>query len=473
MFEGGAGAQHVLARVSRLAPLHPERYSDQQLLEVIELVEELGRHVDTMRLGLAHELDARSVGGPDEESLAHKLGHRGAAQALEMVARSSAMEAARRVKLSRRLGGFPQVRAALDAGEIGLEHADAITWPLAKALRVAAVDAVSVAETALVESARTQSVDLVSEQAKVWALRLDQDGVEPAFDEAMRRRFFTIGRVTDGLAKVSGLLPATHAAAVQSVLDAFVNPRAKVAFAAADDGRGTEADGTGTGGTGTGSLAAGDEPLLPHDRRTAAQKRADALRDICAAQARADQTPELGGDHPTVWISTTEAELAAGQGLAFLDGIAEAVPVAAAAQAACTGGVQELVFDENGDVLRLGRSHRGFTHRQRRALTLRDGNGCVIPGCTTPARWCEVHHVVNHRDGGRTDIGNGVQLCWFHHREIDTGPWRIRMVAGRPQLRWVYGSHASEWMPVRGDLAQAERLSATDTNRQAPLRRQP
>ncbi|MFC4244286.1 DUF222 domain-containing protein [Gryllotalpicola reticulitermitis] len=426
-------ASDAMARVTALLPLAPARLADQQLLGALELVEELSRHVDSLQLALTHELDVRSEGAPDgEQSLAHKLGQRGPAQALEMVTRSTAREAARRVRASRKLRAFPLVHEALTAGEIGLEHAEAIMVPLGKAARVAASDAVTTAEASLVESARAISADLVAEQAKLWQLRLDQDGIEPSFERIIEQRHFTIGKVVDGLAKVSGLLPATHVAAVQSVLDAYANPRAKVQFRPAGDD--TAGDDT------------SDEPLLPRDLRNAGQKRADALRDVFAAQARADQTPELGGDHPSVWVRTTEAELAAGRGLAFLDGVAEPVPVSVADQAACTGGVQEVIFDDNGEVLRLGRTRRAFTHRQRRALTLRDGNTCIIPGCSTPARWCEVHHVTNHKDGGRTDIDNAVHLCWFHHHEIDAGPWRVQMLSGRPQVRWVYGSHASEWL---------------------------
>lgn len=427
MFEDGRAAERVMSRVAELLPLAPGRFADQQLIEAIELVERLGRHVDAMKLSLAHELAVRSEGGPGEESLAHKLGHRGAKQALEMVTRSSAREAARRVKTAERLRAFPLVDDALAVGEIGIEHAEAITGALGGVLHVAPADAVSIAESALVESAKILPADLVCEQAKLWGMRLDQDGAEPTAELANQKRFFTIGKVADGLAKVSGLLPAEHAATIQQLLDAVVNPRAKVAF---DDA---------------------EQPNAPSDHRTAGQKRADALRDICAAQARADQTPQMGGDHPTVWITTTEAELAGGHGLAWLDGVSEAVPVSVAEQAACTGGIQEVVFNDDGDILRLGRTRRGFTHRQRRAIALRDGNTCIIPGCSTPVKWCELHHVRSYQDGGETDVGNGVHLCFFHHSEVDAGPWRIRMIGGRPQVRWIYGSHASPWDWVNTD----------------------
>ncbi len=40
-------------------------------------------------------------------------------------------------------------------------------------------------------------------------------------------------------------------------------------------------------------------------------------------------------------------------------------------------------------------------------------------------------------------------LCWFHHRFIDTGPWRIRMNNGVPEVqapRWF--DRSGRWRQV-------------------------
>jgi 5-methylcytosine-specific restriction protein A len=42
--------------------------------------------------------------------------------------------------------------------------------------------------------------------------------------------------------------------------------------------------------------------------------------------------------------------------------------------------------------------------------------------------------------GGATHTGNGVLLCWFHHRTIDTAGWQVRMNRGSPQVKappWI------------------------------------
>jgi hypothetical protein len=106
--------------------------------------------------------------------------------------------------------------------------------------------------------------------------------------------------------------------------------------------------------------------------------------------------------------------------------------------------------DDNGQPLWEGRKKRYFTRAQRRALATRDG-GCVFPGCGAPPSWCHAHHVVEWRNGGPTDVDNGVLLCAFHHRLIHRGEFQLRMVRGRPQLlspRWV--DPQQQWRPVGG-----------------------
>lgn len=109
------------------------------------------------------------------------------------------------------------------------------------------------------------------------------------------------------------------------------------------------------------------------------------------------------------------------------------VPASVCRQVACTGAVQRISIDRRGRITALETPARVFGAHQRRAIAARDGH-CVIPGCRVPATWCEVHHVQEWAQGGHTTTDNGVLLCWFHHRSLDTSGWRIRMVEGVPQV---------------------------------------
>ncbi|MFZ9628021.1 MAG: HNH endonuclease signature motif containing protein, partial [Ilumatobacteraceae bacterium] len=60
------------------------------------------------------------------------------------------------------------------------------------------------------------------------------------------------------------------------------------------------------------------------------------------------------------------------------------------------------------------RAVRLATDAQYRALVARDG-GCRWPGCTVPASWCEVDHLIAWEHGGPTDLDNLVLFCSAHH----------------------------------------------------------
>lgn len=85
---------------------------------------------------------------------------------------------------------------------------------------------------------------------------------------------------------------------------------------------------------------------------------------------------------------------------------------------------QILRVDSDGVPLSLNRTQRYFTKQQRIALTERDG-GCVFAGCTTPATWCDAHHIWAWDIGGPTDITNGVLLCRHHHMVTHRNGWEL------------------------------------------------
>ena len=423
----GSTAIPALERLAALLPVDPCALSDQQVVDFLGRVSEVKRQIDALELAGAAELNRRSDPTPGGDSLAKRLGHKTTVQAVEAVTGASAKSARRLVTDIEELAKLPTVEAAVLDGRIGRESAQAIAGELKKAAEGADAGDVAAAEAELVALAVTAPADRVREEAQRRAAQLTPEIVEQRARQAHEKRYFWIGKEEDGLARVSGLLPVEYAATVRTVLDGFASPKRRVSFADAGE-------------------------QTPADPRTIGQKYADGLRDVFAAQARLAHKLEVGGDHPTVWISTTEAELAAGKGLAFVSGSAEPTSMHVARKAACTGGLQEVVLTETGAFLRLGRSKRAFSRRQRRAMALRDGAECIIPGCKVPAYRCEGHHVLSWFDGGPTDVGNGVLLCPFHHDEVEKGPWHVRMVQGRPLVRWSYGGRTTEWRPIGADV---------------------
>ncbi|PKI90558.1 hypothetical protein CW368_10260 [Actinomycetales bacterium SN12] len=177
----------------------------------------------------------------------------------------------------------------------------------------------------------------------------------------------------------------------------------------------------------------------------------DAFAVILSAAARGGELPDLGGAAPTLVVTVDAADYAAGFGWARVDGgdgVEMGVPIRVAAQVGCAGGIQRVLFDDHGRIVSLGTSGRIFNALQRRAIIARDG-GCVIPGCTIPATWCEIHHVIEHAAGGATHTDNGVALCWHHHRTLHLSEWQVRMRGGVPEIRGPsWWDRGREWRRV-------------------------
>jgi len=411
----------------------PAGWSDHELLAATAAIEAVGRVVDAHRVASAGEIGERSRVELGGERLSVRRGCRSAAELLERLTQVSGAESRRRISLGtatrcrRGMTGeaidarFPEVAAAMADGELGADAAGTIVRELERTRRVADPADLRAAERELVAAAvasgETEPVrctaDELRVQAQVWAAFLDQDGPEPDDERAMRRRGFRLGRARDGLIPVTGELLPEVAAGLRRLFDAHLAPRSGGGFMTAEERADLDRNG---------------------EQRTAEQQRHDVVAAIIQAAARSGEHPTIGGAPPTVLVSVCAADLETGHGVAHADGIEIPVSIHAARQLICTGGTQQVTFDGGGRIIRLGSPERCFTPHQRRAITLRDG-GCLIPGCSVPASWCEIHHVIPDADGGPTHPDNGVLLCWFHHRTIETSGWGIRMTRGVPQIR--------------------------------------
>ncbi len=414
------------------------RFDDDSLLLTAAALEALGRVVDARRVALAAEIGHRSrieLGG---SGLAAVKGCRTASELVQRVTRISAKAAMSRLKLGREtrgqssLGGvefparFAHVAEALAAGSLGVDSASAIVAGLTPALDRAAIDGLDAAEAALVAAATGSAEDApvacaaddIRIQALVWQAVLDPDGLEPSEERALAQRGFSRGTVRGGLVRGTYAFVPEVFGKLERIFDACLSPKVIPAFLDAE------------------KLADRDSD---RDPRTPDQQRHDILAAIVDIAARSSEMPTIGGAAPTVLVSVRADDLDRGHGAGYLDGVEVPISMTAVKQFACAGGIQKITLNAEGAILGLGSPQRCFTGRQRRAIALRDG-GCVIPGCRIPASWCEIHHVDPAAKGGATHTDNGVLLCWFHHRTIDTSGWQIRMNHGAVYIRppgWI------------------------------------
>jgi hypothetical protein len=50
---------------------------------------------------------------------------------------------------------------------------------------------------------------------------------------------------------------------------------------------------------------------------------------------------------------------------------------------------------------------------------------CQFPGCDRPAEWCDVHHLDDWVNGGRTRREDLRLVCHRHHTMVHEGGWRL------------------------------------------------
>ena len=413
------------AVLGELAARSPLLLDDAELLNTVDKAEQLGRLCDALRVFLAAEVQQRS---PDAEGLAQRLGFTRATHLIERATRVSAAEAGRRVRLGawvapRHSRGsavlpplYPRVAAAMAAGTVTADAASAITRTLAQAH--CAPDDIATAELQLVDIAAIEPADIVAVHARAWREALDPDGAEPRLEELRQQRRFHIGRETDGLTPFGGMADPVSAALLRAAFSDRTGPAVQPRFL----------DRTLEG--------ADDETADP---RTREQRNFDVFVGLITAGVRADVSPRpVAAVMATIELSALQS----GQGVGWLDDVAEPIAASAIAELACDAGFQRIILGNHGEVLALGRRERFFTAAQRKALAVRDG-GCVFSGCTAPPSWCHAHHVVAWQHGGATDVDNGALLCAVHHRLLHSGEFTMRTVNGRPEML------APPWLGVR------------------------
>ncbi|MGO4783912.1 DUF222 domain-containing protein [Cryobacterium sp. W22_MBD10_FK3] len=295
----------------------------------------------------------------------------------------------------------------------------------------------------------TYPADEIRKLAVRWQAVLNPDGLAPNAPTVEAKSTFSFGPYKDGLHPLRGGVTPELKGVMQNLFNTFQSARSAPSFPSAEEQQRIEA----------GELVPGE--LI--DERSGGEKRADILRGILVQVAQDPRTPTMGGMPPTVMVHVNATDLLNQAGVGWIDGVDEPISMTTITQLIDNGGMQPLFFGTNGAVLGLGSKERCFTPKQRKAITARDG-GCIIPGCDCPPQWTEVHHVTPWQSGGDTHVNNGVLLCWYHHHTITSGGgWKIRMVAGMPQVKaphWIDPTGA--WRPPNQHRAHDPRTRRTD-----------
>jgi hypothetical protein len=182
------------------------------------------------------------------------------------------------------------------------------------------------------------------------------------------------------------------------------------------------------------------------DTRTPAQRRADALGEICRQWLDRPDRPTVAGERPHVSVSVGLDVLKGARGTAELDHSGP-VPRSVAQRVACDASITRIVLSPDSEPLDVGRRTPVVSVAMRRALVIRDRH-CRFPGCDRPPAFCDAHHAVHWAKGGPTSMANLLLLCRRHHRLIhDHGGFTLELVQGRPVFGRPDGSVLQERAP--------------------------
>jgi hypothetical protein len=338
------------------------------------------------------------------------------------------------VRVARGLSAMPRAREAVESGDLSLSAARVLATAQA-----AEPEAFVEAENLLVDAARIHSVADLGRAVAHWRRVVERErGIDP--DEAMyaRRRFFA-SVLLDGMVRVDGDLDPETGESLLTALRAAMDAEAR-------------------------SSGAGEDP------RTPAQRRADALGEVCRQWLDRSDRPMVVGERPHVTLTVDvehlrgqgrgsepgagvrvmppaeELEAASGPGEGRLehgDGRLEhagLVGPSIARRLACDASVMRVVMAGPSRPLDVGRRTKIVPPALRRAVIVRDRT-CRFPGCDRPHAWCDAHHVRHWADGGPTSLDNLLLLCRRHHRAVHRpGGISLDVVGGRPTFRRPDGS---------------------------------
>ncbi|MBV9142919.1 MAG: DUF222 domain-containing protein [Pseudonocardiales bacterium] len=370
---------------------------DAGLRDQIRDIESVSRMLHSVMLEAVAELESRNV--------AAATGFRSTKRLLAGMLHLSATEAGARVAHAgqiaarRTLGGavlpptLPNTAAALAAGEIGpaqvrviAETMDAIPASVSTTEREAA-------EADLARYARSFDPTSLHKIGRHILAHLDPDGSPPRDEPALAPAAgeLRLRERRDGRLGLEGFLEPEHSAAFRALIEQLAAPR---------------------------PAAAG----IP-DPRTAPQRNADALLEVCGLARAAQDCPTTAGEPPHLTVTIDWDALRTGLGSMTLD-YGTHLSASEARRWACDAKIIPVVLGGASEPLDVGRAMRTVPLSIRRALIARDG-GCAFPGCDRPPGRCQAHHCRHWADGGETSVENCVLLCETHHRYVHCTGWEV------------------------------------------------
>jgi hypothetical protein len=371
--------------------------SDEEVEDDVREIERASRMLEAER--------ARRIAAIDQRRSFERDGYLSVSAWLTHRVGINAAASAQHVRVARALGEMPRTRRALEDGEISL-----VATTVLVAARETNAEGFEGSEQVLVDAARTLPFRGFRFVVEHWRQAADPRTAAAEADRIYELRRLHVSPTLGGMVRVDGDLDPetgqTLITALRAVQDADARKRGDV--------------------------------------RTAAQRRADALGEICRQWLDAGERPSIAGERPHIVVTVDLEALERGGGRSELADVGAVCPETAR-RIACDAAVSRVITRGRSEPLEVGRRTPVVPAGLRRAVVVRDRH-CRFPGCDRPQGWCDAHHAVHWADGGETSLANLVLLCRRHHRLVHER-FGLTMEDGQPVFRRPDGSVMEERPP--------------------------
>jgi hypothetical protein len=157
--------------------------------------------------------------------------------------------------------------------------------------------------------------------------------------------------------------------------------------------------------------------------RMPAQRRADALIDVCRFFLD-HQHSHPGRHRPHVNVVVDLDDLTAGRSGRFGDG--GWLDLTCLSTLLCDCALHRVITSGRSAVLDYGMTTRTIPAPLWNAIVIRDEH-CRFPDCDRPSVWCEAHHVIWVEHNGPTCIDKLVLCCSRHHHRLHQSGWQAKL----------------------------------------------
>jgi hypothetical protein len=315
--------------------------------------------------------------------------------------------AAKDIRTARSLQRMPHTREALASGAVSASAVQVLI-----SARHAHPAQFHNAEPSLVEAARRLPAQQLHHTVSYWRQTLDWDQGLKEAERVRERRRLAVSMTMFGMVRVDGDLDPetgeTVLAALRHAVDADRRQRD------------------------------------PDDHRTPAQRRVDALGEVCRRWLDGVDRPSVAGERPHIAVIVDlEALRGRVDRRSEFDHLGPIHPEIAR-RWVCDASISRVITRGASEPLEVGRRTPTVSAPMRRAVVVRDRH-CRFPGCDRPPPWCDAHHVVHWADGGTTGLSNLLLLCRRHHRLVhQPGGFRLEMSEAGPAFRRPDGTRLGD-----------------------------